>query len=366
LVAVAAVAAVAACGSSSSSASSSSKSSGSTSTSSSSKHVNIALELVLTGVKFAQDDALGMRTAAADIGNTSVSTNGPPSTDPVLAQQQAAQASAQSPDAMAVDPFTPDLWQHSLSTLSKQVPQFLVMNDKPVLTPSQVGSALVHIYVGIDDTAYAADLATATIKNAGISPSTTGTVLLGQCVPGTVGVLAERTRGYLTVVHKLLPRATVIQFNSQVLPQLNTSAWTAELEAHPNPVLALGTCDQDGASLDIVKKKLGQHFVAAGIDLTPQALSGVADGTLTDDMVDDYFVQGYAVTWLLAHAARGTPLPAGWVNTGYTLITKKNVAAITAAQSSPSAIAAYWMPYVKTVIGNLPAVTHPLADAWSL
>ena len=36
---------------------------------------------------------------------------------------------------------------------------------------------------------------------------------------------------------------------------------------------------------------------------------------------------------LLIDAARGKPLPQGWINTGYTLITKQNVAAITKANA---------------------------------
>jgi ABC-type sugar transport system substrate-binding protein len=51
----------------------------------SAKHVSIATELVLTGVQFAQNASLGMKTAAADAGSTTITINGPTSINPVLA-----------------------------------------------------------------------------------------------------------------------------------------------------------------------------------------------------------------------------------------------------------------------------------------
>jgi ribose transport system substrate-binding protein len=329
-----------------------------------SQHVSVAMELVLTGVQFAQNAALGMKTAAADAGNVSLTINGPPSVDPTLAQTQVTTELSQSPDAMGIDPFTPDLWQHTLSTVTGQVKNVLLMNDKPVVAPSQISSAVVKTYVGISDANYARALATATIKQAHLAASTAGIVLLGQCVPGSAGVLAERNTAFLQVIHKLLPKATVIQFNSQVVPSANTSAWTSELSAHPKAVLALGGCDQDGTSLYLVKRKLHLKVVAGGIDLTPQALEGVANGTLTATLVDDYFVQGYVATWLLAQAARGHALPQGWVNTGYTLVTKKNVAAVIKANASDAGSVAYWRPRARAIVNNLAAHTKPIADAW--
>ena len=327
-----------------------------------SKQVSVAMELVLTNVQFAQNAALGMKTAAADAGNVSLTINGPTSIDPTLAQTQVTNELAQSPDAYGIDPFTPDLWQHTLSTVAGQVKNVLVMNDKPVVAPSSLSSAVVKTYVGISDADYARTLATATIKNGGLGPSTTGQVLLGQCVPGSAGVLAERNTAFLQVIHKMLPKTKVIQFNSQVVPAANTSAWTSELSAHPKAVLALGGCDQDGTSLYLAKRKLHLKVVAGGIDLTPQALQGVADGTLTDTLVDDYFVQGYVATWLLAQAADGHALPHGWINTGSTLVTKANVAAIIKANASNAGSVAYWRPKAQAIIKHLAA--KPILDAW--
>jgi ribose transport system substrate-binding protein len=328
------------------------------------KHVNIAMELVLTGVQFAQNAALGMKTAAADAGDVSISINGPTSVNPVLAQQQVMSAIAQSPDGIGIDPFTPDLWGHTLETVVKQVNNTLLMNDKPVISPAQLPSAAVKNYVGISDANYARAMARATIKLGHLGPKTTGTVLLGQCVPGSAGVLAERNTAYLQVIHKLLPKTKVINFNSEVIPSKNTSTWRAQLSAHPKAVLALGGCDQDGTSLYLVKKKLHLKTVAGGIDLTPEALKGVADGTLAATLVDDYFVQGYVAASLLIAAARGKPLPVGWVDSGYTLVTKANVATIIKANASDAASVAYWRPVAQAVLKNLKAHTKPLAAAW--
>jgi ABC-type sugar transport system substrate-binding protein len=327
------------------------------------KHVKISMELVLTGVQFAQNAALGMRTAASDAGDVSISINGPTTINPVLAQQQVQSAVSSSTDGLGIDPFTPDLWGKTLSTVSKQVKNILLMNDKPVISPSQLGSAAVKTYVGISDANYARALARATIKLGHVPANTPGPILLGQCVPGSTGVLAERNTAYLQVFHQMLPKAKVIQFNSQVVPAKNTAAWTSELTAHPNAVLGLGGCDQDGTSLYLVKKKLHlTKLVAGGIDLTPEAIKGVADGTLAATLIDDYFVQGYVAASLLIQGARGTALPQGWIDSGYTLLTKANVAAIQKANASDSASAEYWRPIAQGVLKKRQA--KPLAAAW--
>lgn len=336
---------------------------GTSATASGHKHVNISMELVLTGVQFAQDAALGMKTAAADAGDVSISVNGPTSINPVLAQQQVASAASRNPDGLGIDPFTPDLWGHTLATVSKQVKNLLLMNDKPVISPSQLGSASVKTYVGISDANYARQQATAVIRAGHLSPSTTGTVLLGQCVPGATGVLAERNTAFLQVIHRMLPKTKVIQFNSEVVPAKNTAAWTSELTAHSDAVLGLGGCDQDGSSLYLVKKKLHlTKLVAGGIDLTPEAIRGVADGTLVGTLSDDYFVQGYVAAWLLIQGARGHALPHGWIDTGSTLFTKANIAEIQKAKASQEAFVAYWRPKAQAILKKMQV--KPLAAAW--
>ena len=82
-------------------------------------------------------------------------------------------------------------------------------------------------------------------------------MILGQCVAQEAGVLAQRTDGFEEAIEKLMPKAKVEKFTSEVEPQANTKAWTTELAAHPNAELATGTCDQDGTSLDKVKKEQG-------------------------------------------------------------------------------------------------------------
>ena len=66
------------------------------------KHVAISMELVLTGVQFAQNATLGMKTAAATAGDVSINITGPPSINPVLAQQQVTNAVSQSPDGIGI------------------------------------------------------------------------------------------------------------------------------------------------------------------------------------------------------------------------------------------------------------------------
>jgi ABC-type sugar transport system substrate-binding protein len=199
------------------------------------------------------------------------------------------------------------------------------------------------------------------VKLAKLPESETGEVILGQCVAQEAGVLAQRTEGFEEALANVLPKAKIEKFTSEVEPQANTKAWTTELAAHPSPVLATGTCDQDGTSLYKVKKEKGYDFIVGAMELPPETVAGLKDGSIIAAMGTNWWLQGYTATRMLAEAARGGELPEGFVNTGQRLYTKKDIAAVEERAKEP---AKFYAPLIEELFANGMPEAVPIEEAW--
>ncbi len=67
---------------------------------------------------------------------------------------------------------------------------------------------------------------------------------------------------------------------------------------------------------------------SGAMELPPEVISGLKDGSILVAMGTNWWLQGYTATRMLAEAARGEELPEGWVNTGQQLFTGEDVAAV--------------------------------------
>ncbi|MGE0066353.1 MAG: sugar ABC transporter substrate-binding protein [Solirubrobacterales bacterium] len=325
------------------------------------EEVSVAMVEILTGVQFGVEIKEGMEDFAAEDGSVDLSVQGPPSTEPEVAQKMATDLLAKSPDAMGVAPFPPELWTRTMKTITEQVDNYLVFNERPSSEPQDVSAAPIQLFVGTDDKSEAREMLEAAIEAAKLPKSETGTVILGQCVAQEAGVLAQRTEGFEEALAKLLPNAKVDKFTSEVEPQANTEAWTTKLAAEPNPVLATGTCDQDGTSLYKVKKAKGYDFAVGAMELPPEVISGLKDGSILVAMGTNWWLQGYTATRMLAEAARGEELPEGWVNTGQQLFTGEDVAAVEERASEPSK---FYAAGIEELFGNGMPEAEPIENAW--
>jgi len=329
------------------------------------KQVKIAMEQVLTGVQFAKDTRQGMEGAAAEDGAIDLSVQGPPSIDPVLAQKQATDLLSQSPDAFGVSPFPPEVWGRTLKTIKDRVPHSVAFNIKQAGLPKDAAASPIQTFIGINDKASAVAVAEKTIELAGLGPDTKGYAILGQCVASPTGVLAERTAGFTQVVKAKLPNVRIINFDSKVEPQANTNAWQAILRANPKPVLTLGTCDQDGTSIYKLKKASRAKFATGAVETPPEVVAGVKEGIIHASSAVNWYLQGYTTVRILAAVARGEmEMPEGFIDVGFTSITKDNVDEIADRNSSVENIKAWYGPKIKALFADLPAATHPLTDAW--
>jgi ABC-type sugar transport system substrate-binding protein len=329
------------------------------------KKVKIAMVQVLTNIQFAKDTRQGMEGFAQEDGAVDLQVQGPPTIDPVLAQKQATDLLSQRPDGFGVSPFPPEVWQRTLKTIKDRVPNSIAYNIKQSGLPGDAAAAPQQTFVGIDDKASARSVAENAIKIGGLGPDTTGYAILAQCVASKTGVLADRTAGFTEIVKAKLPKVRIINFDSKVEPQANTNAWQAMLQANPKPVLTLGTCDQDGTSIYKLKKASGAKFVSGAVETPPEVVKGIQEGIIQASSGVNWYLQGYAATRLLAEAARGErEMPEGFIDVGFTLMTKDNIAEIADRNSSLANIKAWNAPKIKALFADLPAATHPLTDAW--
>jgi ABC-type sugar transport system substrate-binding protein len=301
------------------------------------KQVSIAMEEILTGVSFGQELKEGAEAFAKEDGNVSLEINGPPSTEPEVAQKQATDMLAKKPEAFGFAPFPPELWTRTAATINEQVgPNVLTFNERPASEKDQVSAAPNQTFVGVNDREGAKLMLEELIKIEKLPKSWSGEVILGQCVAQEAGVLAQRTEGFEEAIEAGIPNAKVEKFNSEVEPQANTEAWTTELAAHPNVEIATGTCNQDGESLIKLKKEKGYKYMLGTMELVPLTRSGLEEGVVTVNGGLSWWLEGYTAARMLAEAARGAEIPEGFVDVGLQLFTQADVSGLEQMEKEPA------------------------------
>jgi ABC-type sugar transport system substrate-binding protein len=153
----------------------------------------------------------------------------------------------------------------------------------------------------------------------------------------------------------------VRKFTSEVEPQANTEAWTTMLAAHPDPILATGTCDQDGTSLATLKKTKGYEMVVGAMELPPATQAGLKEKSITAVMGTNWWLQGYTAARMLTEAARGAELPEGFVSTGYKLFTPEDVAEVEERSKDP---ASFYKADIEELFGSGMPTAVPIEEAW--
>ena len=204
-----------------------------------------------------------------------------------------------------------------------------------------------------------------------------GDIIAGICVPG-YPPLAAKDSGFIAEMKQLEPAVKVLgPFNVTGAPTTNQSAWQRLSSQNPGAIGFVGPCDQDLPSLVRMKEEAGSgaHYligtIAGGDD--PSAMSAIRNGELTAAINQHGYVDGVVGATLLArHILHGTPLPTGWVNAGFDLVTKANVNKIadvvdTATSGKSSAAAAYYGPLIKKILANpKAAVAGPISAVTKL
>lgn len=353
------------CGSSSSISSGGANGSSGGATHKSIKPVKIGFIQTFTSIPYFQVAGRGAMAAGAQDGHATVRVAGPAqatgTAEATLAEnlQQSDQ-----PDGFAPNPCILPAWSRALASLIRNVPSANVVawDCTPIATPTQTSP--VKTFVGINAAAATYRSTEIGVKAGGLSPSTTGTALVGNCSKG-VPVLDDGQYGAALALKKLLPKVKVIEFATALDQNGNTAAWTSELGQATNVRFAIGACDQDAISLALLKKRgVGGHFVAGVNDPASVALYKFIDeGLLAGGVSVSPWVQGYVTVRMLIDGARGKKLPVGWIDSGVYPVTKSNAAQWVKGSASPQAETAFFTPYAKRVLDSLAARTKPMGEA---
>ena len=322
------------------------------------KPVHLGMELLVTGLPFVAELQAGGNAAAKELGVT-LGVSAPSTFDPPTAISQVNNFLSTGVDGIVIAPEPAPLWTRALTdAVSKSKG-----NTVTIQTPPAAGTT-VKTYVGNDATDLGRQTATAAIKAAGLGANTTGEVIIGKCTPESTP-LTQTVEGMKQAVTQLLPKATLLApFNSKTVPSENFTAWEQEMRAHPAAALILGSCDQDGDSMIKAKKLTGGHFVIGATATSPGILAAIGDGTVASTVTQNWYVESYTAVRLLTDAVRTGKAPAeGWISPGIIVVTKANLAAITARDASPEGQAAFYKPLVTKLWANLAAATKPLSAA---
>lgn len=320
--------------------------------------VDLAIELVASGLPFSQELQAGAEQAAEEL-NVNLDVTAPPSIDPPSAIAQVENALNSGVDGIAIADEPATLWTRTLTDAHERTNGNLItFNTIPVAgTP-------VATYIGVDAEGYGVILAEETVEAAGLDESTTGEVVVGQCFLGSEP-LTLTTNALHDTLQELLPNATVLPiFESKPIPTDNFAAWEQMIGAHPDTVLTIGTCDQDANSMIKARETSGLDYKIGVVQSSPQVLTGLKDGSVAVVVTQPYFAIGYSIVRMLAESARsGEVPPEGWINTDVITITAENVADLEERDSGPEGQAAFYQPIIEEFwADDLAAMINPLSD----
>ncbi|HJP79314.1 MAG TPA: sugar ABC transporter substrate-binding protein [Pseudonocardiaceae bacterium] len=303
-----------------------------------------------------EEMAFGAKAGAQDAGNVSLNETAPPTIDGSAEVSQFQSAIRTSPDGIAMETLTPDLFVRPLKQAGDaSIPVVAVDTAPPANTP-------VSLYIGNSNTELGESLANEIIKH--IPVGTIGDVVLGDDIPG-LALLQQRLDGVKKVLQAQRPTLTVLgPFNSGSEPTDNFNDWNNIVKAHPNAVAYLGAGASDAVSLALIEKDTGRKFLVGSCDPDASALQAVKDGYATALASPEHWLKGYVAIRLLAeHARTGKPLPQGWWNTGSLIINSANIDQIMARQTNEQTRKQWFEAEAGRQLANPGAYLKPLNQA---
>jgi ABC-type sugar transport system substrate-binding protein len=304
-------------------------------------------------IPFTQQIADGGTSAAHDC-NAGYTVAGPPSAADPPAAIQAFQTVVQTgAKGVAVIPFpTTDLWRRPIEDALQQGVK---------IDLSQVSGDLGVPVVTGNDKEMGRKMAQTAID--AIGAGATGTVVVATCAAG-VPVLDDRVAGIKETFAQKAPGLKVVGplDSGQPAPQ-NYSNWSAIVQKNPDAKAFLGPCAFDAYNLAKIKRQTKKDFAIVGVDLEPESLRGIEDGTILAILNGNPYLQGYIPIRLLAESiAKGTKLSAGWIDPGLEVVKKGAAAEWLTRLKSPAAVAAYYKPQVDKLFANVDSAIQPLGN----
>ena len=329
---------------------------GTTSSAGKSGPLHLAFVYSTTSQNPFEEMAFGAKAGARDAGNVSLDETAPPTIDGSAEVSQFQAAIRTSPDGIAMETLTPDLFVRPLKQAADAgIPVVAVDTAPPAGTP-------VSLYIGNSNTELGESLAKEIIKH--IPVGTTGDVVLGDDIPG-LALLGQRLDGVKKVLRQERPTLTVLgPYNSGSEPTDNFNDWNNIVKAHPNAVAYLGAGASDAVSLALIEKDTGRRFLVGSCDPDASALQAVKDGYATALASPEHWLKGYVALRLLAeHARTGKALPQGWWNTGSLIINSANITEIMARQQNEQSRKRWFEAEANRELANPNNYLKPLSEA---
>jgi ABC-type sugar transport system substrate-binding protein len=327
------------------------------------KHLNIAFyEGSPSETSFVIGGWGALAAGKAD-GSTKVINDGPaqatPSSSVAFALNMAASAQA---DGFVMDNSFPEdktIYPKLLRAAHKNV---LVWQNAATSQPDEAVPEGATTFVGPNFVDLGQQTAKAAIEAAKLDGATSGTALIGNCVPG-VPDLERMTASAKAEIKKLLPSVKVETFGTGLAQAANTAAWTSQIAKTRDLVFAFPVCGPDTQSLLVVKNRgIGGKFVAAGnAPTTPQQFQAIAEGKFSAGVAMNFWASGYISTSLAIDAARGKPFPKGYVNSGLLTITKDNANELGAAFRSQADAEKEFKPGADKILSDLSGTVKPMS-----
>jgi len=265
-----------------------------------------------------QEMAFGAKAGAADAGNVDLALSAPSSVDGPQEVSLFQSAIRNSPDGVALETLTPDLFVRPLNQAADlKVPVVAVDTAPPAGTE-------VDLYIGNSNTEVGRLLGEEFVKQ--VPEDATGEVVLGNAIPGLT-LLQQRLDGMTSVIKEKRPNLTISgPFDSGSEPTSNFTKWNDIVKAHPDAIAYLGVGAQDAVSLALIQKNTGRKFLAGSCDPDVAALQAVKDGYVFALASPEHWMKGYIALRLLAdHKRTGKELPKGWWNTGSLVVNAANI-----------------------------------------
>ncbi len=296
----------------------------------------------------AQNQAAGAKLAASEAG-ASVSWVGPADINPPEAIKDLQNAVAAGADGAIVAAFPGDLFKVPIDHAGMPV----------VTIDLEAPGSKASTHFGPNKYALGVALATQLAKS--LPANAKGDFVGGICVPG-LPVLIAPQQGFVDTMKKLQPAVT-FKINVPVDgdPTKNYGSWQRIIQQNPSALGFFGQCDQDVPNLIKLKKDSGgKYLIGATSGDSPENIAAVKSGTMNAIISQNGWPEGYlSARLLLGSIAKKAPLPNGWIDTGFTVITKDNADAVTARIKDPALNASEFKTFVDKVIANPQAAVQP-------
>lgn len=256
----------------------------------------------------------------ADAEGASFNQFGPNSLDPNKAIADFQNGVANGITGMLVMAYPGDLWTAPINRAVQQGVTVATADDY-----AEKSRAVTE--VGPPKVTMGAALAEEYLKQ--IPENASGTIIPGLCVAG-LPVLEAPLNGFRIRIQQKRPGVKVPEPEVTAGdPAGNFAAWQRIAAKYPDAVGFVGACDQDVPNLIKLKESTpGATYLigstAGGDD--PVAVKALQGGLMAGVVTQRPWVQGYVGMKLIANSVlRKAPMPDGWINTGYDIVTKNNV-----------------------------------------